>query len=270
MPFTLAHPAAVIPFARGPLVAGALVAGSVVPDLPYFVDRDDLRYLTHSAAGSLTYDVVLGLALLAVFRVALRRPLLDLLPPAARARVPAPRDAVSALRGPRGRSLARAAARVWWVYASLALGAVTHVVWDGVTHGDGMEFAELETPRTSAVFQVLQHGSSLLGLAAVGWWALRRLRRTPPREVPPVLPAALRWSVLTAFALAGLAGALYGALAGFGYVADGQRLEDAAVVAIDAAAVAALAYCAAWWGWRLARGRRRERVAAGASRFSSP
>ena len=35
MPFTLAHPAAVLPLCRRPLVASALVAGAVAPDLLY-------------------------------------------------------------------------------------------------------------------------------------------------------------------------------------------------------------------------------------------
>ncbi|MEI5672079.1 MULTISPECIES: DUF4184 family protein [unclassified Nocardioides] len=37
MPFTLVHPAAVLPLVRTPLVPSALVLGSVAPDLPYFV-----------------------------------------------------------------------------------------------------------------------------------------------------------------------------------------------------------------------------------------
>jgi len=37
MPFTLAHPAAVLPLFRGPLVPAALVVGAVAPDLPYFL-----------------------------------------------------------------------------------------------------------------------------------------------------------------------------------------------------------------------------------------
>jgi hypothetical protein len=36
MPFTLSHPAAVLPFVRRPFSAAALVAGAVAPDLPYF------------------------------------------------------------------------------------------------------------------------------------------------------------------------------------------------------------------------------------------
>ncbi|HEY3557859.1 MAG TPA: DUF4184 family protein, partial [Kribbella sp.] len=35
MPFTPAHPAAVLPLIRRPLVASALVAGAVAPDLLY-------------------------------------------------------------------------------------------------------------------------------------------------------------------------------------------------------------------------------------------
>ncbi|MFJ2778051.1 MULTISPECIES: DUF4184 family protein [unclassified Kitasatospora] len=43
MPFTLSHPAAVLPLLRvagerGPLVASALVAGSMAPDVPFFAE----------------------------------------------------------------------------------------------------------------------------------------------------------------------------------------------------------------------------------------
>ncbi|WP_217617334.1 DUF4184 family protein, partial [Cellulomonas sp. GbtcB1] len=37
MPFTLAHPAAVLPFARPPFVPAALGAGALAPDVPYFL-----------------------------------------------------------------------------------------------------------------------------------------------------------------------------------------------------------------------------------------
>lgn len=37
MPFTLAHPAVVLPLVRRPFVPGALVAGAMAPDLPYFL-----------------------------------------------------------------------------------------------------------------------------------------------------------------------------------------------------------------------------------------
>ena len=37
MPFTLAHPAAVLPFARTKLVFSALIAGALAPDVGYFL-----------------------------------------------------------------------------------------------------------------------------------------------------------------------------------------------------------------------------------------
>src|SRR5690606_26266927 len=37
VPFTLSHPAAVLPFVRAPFVPAALVAGALAPDVPYFV-----------------------------------------------------------------------------------------------------------------------------------------------------------------------------------------------------------------------------------------
>ena len=39
MPFTLAHPAAILPITRGRLIPSALVMGSMAPDVPYYVDK---------------------------------------------------------------------------------------------------------------------------------------------------------------------------------------------------------------------------------------
>ncbi|MEV0803512.1 DUF4184 family protein [Kribbella sp. NPDC050281] len=52
MPFTLAHPAAVLPLVRRPLVASALVAGAVAPDLLYL---DPIyRFATQGINGNFT------------------------------------------------------------------------------------------------------------------------------------------------------------------------------------------------------------------------
>ncbi|WP_199224473.1 DUF4184 family protein [Serinibacter arcticus] len=87
MPFTLAHPAAVLPLRRGPLVTAALVAGALSPDVPYFLPLP--RYAgawyepfvnattSHAWPGALTVAVPTAAVLLAVWWF-VRAPLADL------------------------------------------------------------------------------------------------------------------------------------------------------------------------------------------------
>ena len=52
MPWTLSHPAAVLPlrrFSPRPLDFAALVVGSMTPDLGYYIDRFDLSTCPHPA-----------------------------------------------------------------------------------------------------------------------------------------------------------------------------------------------------------------------------
>src|SRR5215468_10777233 len=81
MPFTLAHPAAVLPL-RGfrYLRTAPLITGAVIPDLAYYLPGGLGRRLpeTHSLAASFTTDL-LGCAAFVVLFL-LRRPLTALLP----------------------------------------------------------------------------------------------------------------------------------------------------------------------------------------------
>jgi Domain of unknown function (DUF4184) len=178
MPFTLAHPAAVLPL-RGMryLRTAPLVIGALIPDLPYYVPGalGRLPPETHSFAGSLTVDLVLGLAALgAVF--ALRAPLTVLLPPRARGLC------LGALAPFRTQPLE-------WLVAPLAivLGVWTHLLWDSFTHIDGWmvhRVAALSAPVRIGAYQgnvchVLQYLSSVFGLVVLAVWYLRL--PAPPR-----------------------------------------------------------------------------------------
>ena len=86
MPFTLAHPAAVLPL-RGLkyLRTAPLIIGAITPDLPYYVPARLAHFgpETHSLTGAFTTCLVLGYAALGCIYL-LRRPLTALL--SARAR----------------------------------------------------------------------------------------------------------------------------------------------------------------------------------------
>lgn len=173
MPFTFAHPAAILPFRRycpSFLNFPALVVGSMTPDAGYYLHNWQWAVWGHSFAGSVTFDVVAGLAFLAVFYLSLR-PVAALLPYSHRQTVLSWRPAT---RFPGVRAVLVAA-------LSIVIGSWTHIVWDGFTHANGWCVRNF-SPLTPTVFsigsyhvsvwQILQHASTLFGLYVL-WSAYR-------------------------------------------------------------------------------------------------
>ena len=214
MPFTLAHPAAVLPL-RGfrYLRTVPLVIGALVPDASYYLPKNVGRYLigNHSFTGSYTICLVLGYALLTGVFV-LRRPLTALLSGRARSLC------LSALepfrRNPRE-----------WVFAALAivLGVWTHLLWDSFTHPEGWmvrRVAALSAPVTiasyrGAVYHVLQYLSSALGLAVLAVWYWR----LPAPHALPAEPHAPRSSAGPVLLLVAAAALLIGGVQALEYFA---------------------------------------------------
>jgi hypothetical protein len=205
MPFTLAHPAAVLPL-RGArfLRTAPLIIGAVTPDLPYFVPFNLGRFMpeTHDFEGSYSSCLLIGYAMLAVIFV-LRRPLTALLSPRARwlclhALAPYRRGAME------------------WLFAGFAIvvGVWSHLLWDSFTHLDGWvvhRVAALSAPvtihgHTGPVCAVLQYASSVFGLLVMAVWYSRL--RTPP--VVPHDPRAPRSAVRPILLLIATAGLLIG------------------------------------------------------------
>src|ERR1700731_4223353 len=181
MPFTLAHPAAILPL-RGLryLRTVPLIIGAMTPDLPYFVPAHFglIGPETHSVTASFTTCLVLGYAALGgVFL--LPRPLTALL--SARARW----LCLTALAPFSRRPLEWALAPV-----SIILGVWTHLLWDSFTHNDGWMVRRGGGLRATVAFgeysgtvcHVLQYLSSAFGLAAMAVWYWRR-------PAPPAVPA---------------------------------------------------------------------------------
>lgn len=242
VPFTVSHVAAVVPFARRPLVPSALVIGSMAPDLPYFVAvRPWGGELTHTWWGVAVVDVPIALLALVFYRAVLHEPVMALAPGRVRrkaAGLPAPRF------GPA-------------LPVSAFLGALTHVLWDGFTHSDGWALRLLPwlghdvVPGLGA-YKVAQWCSGLVGILVLAWWCRRSLARAPELPVParcapPARPAVARLA-LALFAL------VFTAL-----VIDGPEPEDYvvdAVIAVLSGLVLGLTLCAAL----RALGRSRERA----------
>lgn len=170
MPFTLAHPAAVLPLRRWPLLRTVpLVIGAMAPDVPYYLPWRIAKHIpetTHTALGTLTLDLPIGLSLLLLvwlLRVPLAAPL-----------------------GPRGEAKCFAALERFggsaldWALAPLSIlvGAWTHLAWDSFTHPDGWmvsRVSALSAPvsffsYTGELCHVLQYVSSVFGLAVLAVW----------------------------------------------------------------------------------------------------
>jgi hypothetical protein len=206
MPWTFAHPAAVLPlrpWCPHRLSFGALVVGSISPDIGYYVGWFDLATAAHTLLGLLTICLPSGLALTALVRV-LHRPVAGLLPYRHRQAIlslppmPLPKSPITA----------------WTIGISVLIGAVSHVAWDSFTHGTGYlvsKWPALRMPvlvlftRPIPVFDLLQHASSVVG-ASIVLVAYVRWLRSVGRGTAAASYAGDRWrySLLGALAVTAL------------------------------------------------------------------
>lgn len=260
MPFTLSHPAAVLPFVRPPFGATALVAGAVAPDMPYFVGAAPIPVsaqswyepflnatTSHTPAGAITVALPYALILYGLARLA-RRPVGAALPAFA---------AVSRQRRPHGAGAALRAGA--WILLSLLIGIATHLAWDSFTHGDGYLVTRVPWLNGDLVgsltrARALQHVSTVGGLVVIAVYAWRRWPRVPADDAKGRGHLGLLCFVGGIVTIAGaLAGTVRWWDAAVG-LSTGQVIEG---VLSDAAKGAGLAlvgalgvYVVAWWAHR--------------------
>lgn len=208
MPFTLAHPAAVLPFRRipsGPLVWSALVIGSMTPDFEYFIHLSPRSDISHTAIGTLLFCLPAGLIVYSLFHAVIKQPAVLLLPQFHRQALWPLATATRPLTVNHALAVA----------ASLFIGAWTHLIWDSFTHPYGWAVQHWNSLQAT-VFQIggysvgayklRQQLSAVFGLAVLGVFYFRWLRkatRQPSAQAPafgmPVQAAA--WSFVIASAV---------------------------------------------------------------------
>lgn len=246
MPFTLAHPAAVLPLARRPLVPAALVAGALSPDVPYFLPLPRSAgawyepfvnaTITHAWPGALAVAVPSAAVLFGLWLL-----------------VRAPLRALVAGEEAAGAERARwswTAVGALWVIASLALGVLTHVAWDAFTHGDGMvvqRVAWLREPLigTMPAARVLQHLSTGIGLLVLVVWAVRAVvawRRSGGRLSMDRSRVAAALVLISAGAAAAVVGGAAAADDGLEAVMSSAAKDGGAAFAL-----AGLVAAVIWW-----------------------
>src|SRR5882672_2158342 len=125
MPFTLAHPAAVLPLRRycpRLLSFRALVVGSIVPDVAYCFRNSHVDEFAHSWIGSVGFALPVGI--IALFLLSFcSAPVVRILPPRYRAAF------LPLCERPLGSPFV--------VVISLLIGAWTHLLLDSMTHKYG-------------------------------------------------------------------------------------------------------------------------------------
>lgn len=195
VPFTFAHPAAVLPLTRLPrwlLVPSALAVGSMSPDFWYILPGLGFdRGSGHNLIGVFRFCLPSALGLWLAWRLLLGPSLVLLMPPASRSRL-------------RANLHAWKLSDLWAAPLSVVVGALTHVAWDVLAHDNHSELLPLPDGRLHLfghqppLWKVLQMGSSVLGLAVLGAWFLWTLRRLSPASswTDRVWPGPLRSSVL--------------------------------------------------------------------------
>ena len=168
---------AALPFLRTPLLPAAVVVGTMAPDIPYYVPLFVSRDLSHSLLGLVTVDLALSVVGALIWWFVLREPVVDLLPRAVGARIPA----IERLAWrPRGWG--------WFLTAVVLLlsslvGGATHLVWDSFTHPgwlvDHVAWLRVQLGPLP-LDKWLQHVSTISGLVILAVWAVRRLREAVP------------------------------------------------------------------------------------------
>lgn len=197
MPFTLAHPAAVMPLMRRPLVGAALVCGSIAPDIPYYVRATPLEVTaqswyepftnattSHSLAGLIGVALPLGLVVYLMV-LAAGPPLRWLLRGRGGVDGAGSCDTVSDDPAASSRGLERWA----WVPVSLLIGTLTHLAWDSVTSSDGVLAERLDVLERTVIadltwIRLMQHASTVIGLAVIvgALWRYRRVFTDSPAD----------------------------------------------------------------------------------------
>jgi hypothetical protein len=249
MPFTLAHPAAALPFHRTRLLTSALVIGTCAPDLEYFVRLSPGSGFGHTLAGAFVLTLPLALVTLWLFHRYVKRPAVALLPQALAAR----------LQGYLGEFRFRG--RFGLIVVSLLVGIATHLAWDSFTHNNTWLYRNLDILHQPVhvfflgyvqVYKALQHVSTLLGLGVLlVYLAFWYFRTAPHRSQPPALPSGRKAILLSAIlAIATVGGIVRAAISG----GLPTGLHDSRFIGLLAVTSIALV----WWqlvafGWWFAR-----------------
>ncbi len=128
MPFTLSHPAIVIPLMKSKkwFSESGLIAGSIIPDFEYFLRmRKGTSSYSHSLGGLFYFDIPGALVLIFIYHALIKKPFIENLPPFLRERF---------LLGYNFNFNAFFRKNKMIVLTSIFIGAGLHLMWDFSIH----------------------------------------------------------------------------------------------------------------------------------------
>jgi hypothetical protein len=163
MPFTLSHPAILLPFLKNKkLSATALIIGSMSPDFEYFFRMKMQSDISHTFWGIFLIDFPLGFIVMFAFHEIIKKPFIENAPLFFQKRLAVLKDSnwIDYFKN-----------NFLTVVISFFLGAVSHIFWDSMTHWDGylvqrVSFLNLEL-FSIPLYKIAQHLSSIIGLAYI-------------------------------------------------------------------------------------------------------
>lgn len=225
----------------------ALVVGSLAPDFRYFLNLAPRSHFGHSFKGIFIVCLPVGLAVLWVFQQIMKLPLISLAPQSHQQRL-------AALAKPFPWGGVR---RFGLIIASLLLGAISHLAWDAFTHDRGLVVRNVPDMRVPLeefgthrpLYNVLQHGSTLLGMAILIFWYWRWFKRTPPQPVPLYLQISTgikQWIVGSSLALSTSLAAVYAYFYSYHLSSLGLFIGAFVVTFISLIYISTLGY-SLWW-----------------------
>lgn len=185
MPFTLAHPAIILPFARlKKIPLSALVVGSVTPDFEYFIKMKLSGRYSHTLEGMFLMDLPLALILWLIFHQIVKRPLIKNLPQYFKSRL---------LDLKKFEFIMAMKLNFIFILFGLLIGISSHIIWDSFTHGNSIlvfKWEWLAKPilgdlPTFPTFRVLQHISTLIGVVVLAFYFNRMPQQTTKSTLKP-------------------------------------------------------------------------------------
>jgi hypothetical protein len=194
MPWTFAHPAAVLPlmrFTANDTQKLALLIGACAPDLPYYIQ---LPLSAHTPIG--LFLIALPMAWVALIACLLLSPSLRLGLPLAISD-PLPLRPVKAELAPLR------------ISCLILLGAVTHIVWDSFTHARNAIGLPVIVSSFAGIplYRILQHVSTLIGCTILVWYFANKVSSSEAKAQNTSTSAGnlelerLRWRVFCFSAL---------------------------------------------------------------------
>lgn len=185
MPFTFAHPVAVLPLGikrYKHFDCTALIIGSMAPDFEYFIHFRPYQVYGHTLLGQLFYNLPLVLMVSMIFHRILKDPIV--------ANLPAPYCTYYNYLTKKRWGINSLGELVKFIYSAL-IGMFTHLLWDSFTHVDGHFVTSISILSKSIdimnvkvpMYKMLQHGSTLIGLAII-FIVLLRIQNKNDRYYP--------------------------------------------------------------------------------------